>query len=59
MSERAADERFPFHVEGCICPRFSDVAPNLIADLTCPVHGIDGTDPGDKLVPEEPPGGAV
>lgn len=43
------DERFPFHVEGCICPRFNDVAPNLIADLTCPVHGVNGTDPGDKL----------
>lgn len=41
-----------FHVGGCICPRFQDIAPNLIADLTCPIHGINGTDPGDKLVGE-------
>lgn len=42
-----ADPRFPHHVEGCICPRFGDIAPSLVADLTCPVHGVDGTDPGD------------
>jgi hypothetical protein len=47
------DEQFPFHVEGCICPRFRDIAPTLIADLTCPVHGIDGTDPGDKFPGEQ------
>jgi hypothetical protein len=44
---------FPFHVEGCTCPRFKDVAPSLIADLACPIHGINGTDPGDKLVTDE------
>lgn len=38
---------FPNHVEGCICPRFKDIAPQLIADLTCPVHGVNGTNPGD------------
>lgn len=37
----------------CICPRFEDIAPNRIADLTCPIHGVDGTNPGDKL--SEPP----
>lgn len=42
------DPKFPHHVQGCICPRFHDIAPDLIADLTCPVHGIEGTDPGDK-----------
>lgn len=44
------DPFFPSHVEDCICPRFRDIAPSLIADLTCPVHGINGTDPGDKIV---------
>lgn len=43
------DPMFPHHVEGCICPRFRDIAPSLIADLTCPVHGVNGTDPGDKI----------
>jgi hypothetical protein len=47
------DQDFPFHVEGCICPRFKDVAPNLVADLTCPIHGVQGSDPGDKLVQDE------
>lgn len=47
------DPRFPHHIEGCICPRFKDIAPNLIADLTCPVHGVDGTDPGDRIVSAE------
>ena len=31
----------------CICPRFGDTGGYRIADLMCPVHGIDGTDPGD------------
>lgn len=31
----------------CICPRFSDTGGFRIADLGCPVHGVDGTDPGD------------
>lgn len=31
----------------CICIRFRDTGGYRIADLTCPVHGIDGTDPGD------------
>lgn len=44
-----SDERFPNHTEGCICPRFRDIAPALIADLTCPVHGGNGTNPGDVL----------
>lgn len=31
----------------CICKRFSDTGGYRIADLCCPVHGVDGTDPGD------------
>jgi hypothetical protein len=42
------------HVEGCICPRFKDIAPDLIADLTCPVHGVNGTDPGDVIAERSP-----
>lgn len=33
--------------EGCICPQFADIGEARIADLTCPVHGTEGTDPGD------------
>lgn len=33
--------------EGCICPQFTDIGEARIADLTCPVHGVNGTDPGD------------
>jgi hypothetical protein len=33
--------------EGCICPIFSDTGGFRIADLCCPVHGIDGTETGD------------
>jgi hypothetical protein len=37
----------------CICPRFRDLPEGtIIADLTCPVHGVDGTDPGDVLPAE-------
>jgi hypothetical protein len=31
----------------CNCPRFADTGGFRIADLTCPIHGIDGTEPGD------------
>lgn len=31
----------------CVCIEFSDTAGYRIADLTCPVHGVEGTDPGD------------
>jgi hypothetical protein len=31
----------------CICVRFRDTGGFRIADLTCPVHGVNGTDPGD------------
>lgn len=31
----------------CICPKFSDIGGYRIADLCCPVHGVDGSDPGD------------
>lgn len=34
----------------CICPRFSDLPEGtIIADLTCPIHGVEGTDPGDVI----------
>jgi hypothetical protein len=47
------DSRFPHHVEGCICPRFTDIAPSLVADLACPIHGVNGTEPGDKVVEDQ------
>jgi hypothetical protein len=46
----AADPRFPNHIPGCICPRFTDIAPSLLADLCCPIHGVGGTQPGDVIV---------
>ena len=34
----------------CICPRFGDLAEGtIVADLTCPIHGVNGTDPGDVI----------
>ena len=33
--------------EGCICPVFRDVVPYRIADLGCPVHGVESDTPGD------------
>jgi hypothetical protein len=56
-AKRPFDPKFPNHSEGCICPRFDDIAPDLIADLTCPVHGVNGTDPGDKLSKSTAEGG--
>jgi len=32
----------------CICIRFSDTGGFRIADLCCPVHGVNGTEPGDE-----------
>ena len=47
----AAGETAPSEPE-CICPHFSDLAEGtIIADLTCPVYGVEGTNPGD-VVPE-------
>lgn len=31
----------------CTCKRFIDAGGVRIADLACPKHGVDGTDPGD------------
>lgn len=45
-SETQENPRF-IRPEGCICPQFTDIGDYRIADLTCPVHGVDGTDPGD------------
>ncbi len=53
-ASRPLDPKFPHHIEGCICPRFKDIAPDLIADLTCPVHGVNGTNPGDVLSERSP-----
>ena len=33
--------------DGCICTEFKDTGGFRIADLTCPVHGVNGTNPGD------------
>jgi hypothetical protein len=44
--EVAENQRF-IRPEGCICPMFTDIGEARIADLTCPVHGVDGTEPGD------------
>jgi hypothetical protein len=38
----------------CICPRFRDTGGVRIADLCCPVHGVDGTDPGDGYWDDDP-----
>jgi hypothetical protein len=32
---------------GCVCVMFRDTGRFRIADLTCPVHGVGATDPGD------------
>ena len=37
----------------CICVRFKDTGGYRIADLGCPVHGVEGTDPGDGYWDEE------
>lgn len=47
--ENQADPRPP----GCICPVFGDTGGYRIADLTCPVHGVNGTNPGDGYWDEE------
>jgi hypothetical protein len=31
----------------CTCPRFKDIGDYRIADMTCPIHGVNGTNPGD------------
>lgn len=33
----------------CICPRFKDTGGVRIADLACPIHGVEGTEPGDGM----------
>lgn len=38
----------------CICPRFRDTGGYRIADLTCPVHGVDGPEPGDGYWDDDP-----
>ena len=45
-SEPAKAEPFK-RPEGCICTMFGDTGGFRIADLTCHVHGVGGTDPGD------------
>jgi hypothetical protein len=37
----------------CVCPRFGDTGGFRIADLCCPVHGTNGTDPGDGYWDDE------
>jgi hypothetical protein len=31
----------------CICKKFRDTGGYRVADLNCPIHGVEGTDPGD------------
>jgi hypothetical protein len=33
--------------KACICPRFPDTGGCRVGDLTCPVHGVNGTEPLD------------
>ena len=42
----------------CTCPRFTDTGGFRIADLCCPVHGTDGTDPGDGYWDDDGKGAA-
>lgn len=37
--------------KACICPRFGDTGGFRIADLGCPTHGVDGSNPGDGYWP--------
>jgi hypothetical protein len=37
----------------CICPKFVDTGGFGIADLCCPIHGVDGSDPGDGFTYDE------
>lgn len=37
----------PATTDTCICPRFKDTGGYRIADLQCPIHGVDGSNPGD------------
>jgi hypothetical protein len=46
VASEADNPRF-IRPEGCICTQFSDIGERRVADLLCPVHGEDGTDPGD------------
>ncbi len=43
-SEPKADIVWP---PGCVCVAFGDTGGFRIADLACPVHGVEGTGPGD------------
>lgn len=43
----AAHDTPPPAAQPCTCPRFRDTGGLRIADLGCPIHGVDGSDPGD------------
>ena len=47
QGEEVTDDPRFIRPEGCICPMFTDIGEYRIADLTCPIHGVDGTEPGD------------
>jgi len=55
--ERLAEELDPERpvTDACICPRFTDTGGFRIANLTCPVHGVNGTHPGDDYWEDEAP----
>jgi len=40
-------ETHPADVSHCICIRFNDTDGFRIADLMCPIHGVEGVEPGD------------
>ena len=57
---RSAEAEPFIRPEGCICTMFRDTGGFRIADLLCPVHGVDGMVPGDgpwehRLLVEEKP----
>lgn len=39
--------------EGCTCPWFHDTGGYRIADMNCPIHGLNGTHPGDGYWDED------
>ncbi len=43
----------PTVADDCICVRLKDTGGYRIADLGCPVHGVEGTDPGDGYWDDE------
>lgn len=47
VQQESLPDRTAPPIVSCICPRFRDTGGFRIADLTCPIHGVNGSDPGD------------